>query len=665
MRQTISHRVAVYRLVLTVLLFVFVTGCSTTKPSVPPLTPSKGSSSPLLSQAESAYLAGRFAQSERLSKTLLADTALTVDVRTRALELFAKSAVANGHPNLALEALDQWASVTRLTGQEAQLLPTWRQTWQQAVLDLPDKQQAQQVSRTMADNVAVPWDMRIDAILVLAKSLIQVGKEAEATSRLASFWNQLPDNTLQSTLEESWGATVSLAETPVFQRLATTITQENRVLFPYAVIALEEARRRFADPAQRARAWQSLTYLQANARLASDTLVTRVLQPLQGQYTAPEQKIALCLPLTGQYSAIGWEVMRGATIARKELAQDGITVSISAINTDAEDWTHQLASLPPDYVLTGGPLRAPAFQTARQLGLEDQRRFFTFLPSLDNGIEGARAWRFFPAAEDQINTLVRFTTEHLGITSLGTLAPDDPFGRHMTTLFRKQAGASPNVKLFQAFYKSGDINAWGESVRHFLGAQRGKNAMPPRTPFQAVFLPDGWSSAEILVPYFFFYQEDRLVLLGSSLWGRGLAAKERVSTQNFGLAVFPDPWNPQLESPAARRLAAGMERAGFGAPSFWSALGYDFIRFGLRLGLAKPIEAAELNAQLPDVQHMEFSMAPLTWDAFGMASQHLFLFQPTDQGIIPLDAENFSSRLDRVRRNHSERLRILRSKASN
>ena len=88
--------------------------------------------------------------------------------------------------------------------------------------------------------------------------------------------------------------------------------------------------------------------------------------------------------------------------------------------------------------MVGGPLQARNYAQARSAGAVDQRAFFTFLPSLEQGDEGARAWRFFPSPQDQIDALISFATNDLNIRTYGAFYPTDAYGAH-----DRHAGAEP------------------------------------------------------------------------------------------------------------------------------------------------------------------------------------------------------------------------------
>lgn len=67
------------------------------------------------------------------------------------------------------------------------------------------------------------------------------------------------------------------------------------------------------------------------------------------------------------------------------------------VDTSKPDWNAQLAALPPNCVMVGGPLQAPVFKQLQTSGMLEKRVFFAFMPSLLPGDEGVRAWRFFPS----------------------------------------------------------------------------------------------------------------------------------------------------------------------------------------------------------------------------------------------------------------------------
>jgi hypothetical protein len=86
-------------------------------------------------------------------------------------------------------------------------------------------------------------------------------------------------------------------------------------------------------------------------------------------------------------------------------------------------------------------------------------------------------------------------------------------------------------------------------------------------------------------------------------------------------------------------------------PDFWVALGYDFVRLAHRVGkMSTDGGSKDFTQILNSLHEFSWSMAPLSWDAQGRASQELFVVQPGDKGIRPVLVEEIKTYWDAVRR---------------
>ena len=137
---------------------------------------------------------------------------------------------------------------------------------------------------------------------------------------------------------------------------------------------------------------------------------------LQRATTPPppsEPQIALALPRSGPYAPIAGKIIQGANLAVKELQTNGIKIKLNVINTSAGDWIAKVNALPAANAVIGGPLHGSAYAAARKAGLLEKRAFFAFMPALETGDEGTRAWRFSTSRRDQIDAIVDFSTDTL------------------------------------------------------------------------------------------------------------------------------------------------------------------------------------------------------------------------------------------------------------
>lgn len=342
--------------------------------------------------------------------------------------------------------------------------------------------------------------------------------------------------------------------------------------------------------------------------------------------------LVLALPTSGPYAAIAAKIRRGAQTAQQQLQAAGTPLRLENINTEAPNWLESLAALPPACSVVGGPLRDVAYEQARKSGALGQRAFFAFMPSLKSGDEGALAWRFFPSPQDQINALTAFATDDLGIHSYGAFHPGDAYAERMTGILAQSLGQR-HIPLRQATYKAADPTSWSDAVAPLINAvvAEGRNTPVPQTQFEALFLPDSWKNIDMICQSLLYNGEDRLVLLGTSLWEQSLSGKQVPRAENFALAVFPGAWSAQL-APGALKAPGN---------DFWTALGYDFVNFGTALALESRLTAPQITARAQRAAKTITGMAPLDYDDAGIARQKLYLFQISAAGLKPLDAAQF------------------------
>ena len=591
-------------------------------------------------EAENALRNGNMVLAERIATQIVTRQetlrGLSNDDTARIYRVQALAAAGNGHPFLAMTALDRWLAAA--PGADAS--DEWRETFLVSLGQLPLYDAQSRAAMAMTDP-AKPFPLRSGAALFLAARQWDKGEAAPALANLETFYAHAGDKTNQAHMEHALFAGLQSANSMTLASLDAQVTAENAKTYPYAVVRLEALRRQALHGATLDEAREAAAFLAEDTMLAdpsilgawdAQSLAQASVVPLAGK------KIVLALPLGGQLGGIGKKIALGADEARNEFARSGYTVSVITLDTNSPDWMDRLAALPPDATIVGGPLRLDMFAAANAHGLTRQRAFFTFLPGLGDGREGLDGWRFFPSNEDQLTALFAVTSR-LGITSYAVLMPDnDPYAARMADMFAAHAAAMGGSVVRRAEYPRNDPSKWNKFIGSFLGTHK-KATGKPATPHQAVFLPDSWRNMELIVPNLFYFLETRQVLLGTSLWEQGLAATDKVAAHYYRLAVFPGAWNKTAPSRAAEQLFAAYARAGRGEPDFWAGLGYDFVRFAATLDVPVNWNPEVVNMALARGTDMLWSMAPITWSHAGAASQNLFLFTPREDGFAPADLD--------------------------
>ena len=359
--------------------------------------------------------------------------------------------------------------------------------------------------------------------------------------------------------------------------------------------------------------------------------------------------VVLALPGSGPYSSIAARIAHGAAAARQQLHAEGTQLRLEIIDTEAPDWLGKLSALPEACAVVGGPLRSTRYTQARAMGLTDKRVFFTFLNNLDHGDEGVKAWRFFPSPQDQIDALVNFVTGELNIRSYGAFYPTDSYGPRMVGLL-EQTLAKRNMILQKGTYTPGNSTSWSDAAATLLKpvTNAGSTTPVPQATLEALFLPDSWKHMDMLTSSLMYNGEDRLVLLGTTLWEQGISGRQIANADRYALAVFPSAWSA-LRTPAA--LAAGND--------FWKTLGHDFVRFAVGLALTSRPTGHEVIRRANAAASTLRALAPISWDSSGIAHQKLFLFRVTSSGTVPVDVEAFKQIRANVLQKSSLRLQGL------
>ena len=680
--SSFSLRGVIITLMVMALTVASLTGCGKKVIITPQATPSSGASQ-LHQQARVAYDRGDYTAASALYDRILQKPNLSATEKRSAWRYFALSTIKSGRAFLGLQALDRWEQ-----SQPGVIESTeWQDAWVLAVKQLPQDKALELLESTYR-NTSKPWGMRANAALLLAGIEWKKGNTGAALTSLEDLYAKAPNTKYKAALERRLFSELNGIDAQQLATLSGHLTPENEITYPYSLILLEKARRAAGDQQNWPSAWAAIERLRTLGKLADPTIIDSVLAPLQKEFGEPTQGIALALPLTGPYGSIGWKILRGAGIAHWQLTNSGYNFALKVINTESPTWEQELAALPEGFTIVGGPLRKDIFRKIYDRDLTEKHAFFCFLSSLPAGTEGEDAWRFFSSPKDQIQTLLNFTQFDLGINNYAALYPNESYGKHMTQLFVDLAQQQTGNPVLTASYTPKQPQGWSKDVKNLLIKSDRENKelqavngngenplyakmnsgqyedMPYQPAFKAVFLPDSWKNMESIIPHFFFHQEDRAVFLGPTLWEQGLSAGKKLESRYYKLAVFPGIWNPFTPTNASKQLVQAMDDAGLGKPDAWVGLGYDFIRLTAGMGsMSSDWDDDSVNESLASAQNMDWSIAPMTWDADGKASENLFLFRPSRNGFVPVNPESFANRVNTVRVRHDERIQMMMDEA--
>ncbi len=459
-----------------------------------------------------------------------------------------------------------------------------------------------------------------------------------AMNTLALLYGLTTEDAARASLES---LALARAETmPAAERDRMLAGNEARFVFPWALVAWARARTQLAEDPSRFEAVRPTL----EAILERSSLVTK--RVLHDQFLAMAQQggrisakdIIFFLPQSGPHAAVSRRILLGAQIAAKELETAGTRLTVRTIDAAASGALGELSALPAGSIVAG-PLRKEDWDRVTSAALHRQLAFLTFLPSLPE--EGRDGWRVLASLKDQTQALSQ-AMERFGASSAAILSPQDRFGMTMAPLFSQALEATGRRVTRTASYDPNQPATLGKIVAELLGATA-KDKAYPLPPFEAVFLPDSLLKAQQAVAFFHYYNAGHLLLLGPQLWGHAADAPEWEAS-SFRLAVFASALDPT--SFQAQQLAAAAASAG-GKLDSWVALGYDTTRLFLLLPPFTGDATAFSTALGQASRTLNWTMAPIYWDASGHAHQELIPMQLTAEGLKRPDWEALRQLRDR------------------
>lgn len=669
---------------VAVLLLLTVSACAPKTITIPPqATQEKPVQAPvalpdqsLTGQAERAWTSNNMAEAERLYGILSRSPETAPDQLKVVLERYVQAALVNRHAQSALDGLDQLRRVDPNSVSHG----VWQRQLGQALLLLPPSEALRRAAGA-AGEASMPATLRgqAAAVALLTASAAEKVPWMEALNRLyqntTPAERQLMERGLYTLLPGVAGADLAA--------LVDYSLPDTDQVYPWSVFLLEQARREgrkqgaaptaagvpaverlgkdsiFADTALRGEVMGGTFTAGLTASGASTlTSATTPAGAAQSGSDVPMSSgcVVLALPTSGNFAAVGSRVALGAETAKHELAGRGIKAEVVVLNTEDPGWLTQLAALPPQCVVVGGPLTMPAYSAAKAAGALQQKAFFTFTSSLEGDDEGKVAWRFFSSPEDQVSAMLRMAGA-VGVDTFGVLYPEEPYGHRMVELFKQGAGSRV---VNSAGYSPSDPQSWNGVTKSLVGGGMRGEVPVSSARFQGLFMPDSWDKSASLIPFLFFHGEDRLLLMGTALWEQGIT-RTRLDPSNLTLVIFPGGWNSISPTASASTLISSAQAAGQTADS-WMGLGYDFVRFALAMNLTAMPASAEVNTRIQSAARMGFSIAPLSWTPDGRARQHMFVFSPTADGssVELVHPDTLKQKLEQVRARYERRLNTLK-----
>lgn len=330
--------------------------------------------------------------------------------------------------------------------------------------------------------------------------------------------------------------------------------------------------------------------------------------------------IGCLLPLTGKYERFGTSVLDAMLLgagAFQGPEQEGSSIRLLIRDTqgDPEVGVQRLRELAEDPSVVGivGPLRASvAFRCA-----EEAQRLEIPMIALTQREEVARVGDYVfqngLTIRQQVDTLVEYVMEEMGLSSFAVLYPKDAYGTLSRDLLESRVREMGGEVVSVVPYEEGETD-FQDEIRllvgpEFLreverrerereearlfeeemepGLQDGQIATeegalsgeeeveeePLVPPFQVLFIPDHYRKVALIAPHLAYYEVNEITLLGTNAWNSSQLVE--LAGEYVRDAIFADGFFPESDMPNVREFVENYQRAFQIVPRVLEAQGYD------------------------------------------------------------------------------------------
>ena len=366
--------------------------------------------------------------------------------------------------------------------------------------------------------------------------------------------------------------------------------------------------------------------------------------------------IGCLLPLTGPYEAFGNRALKSIQFALDQFNaqsnQPEFEIIVKDTRSDPETAIKAIRQFDENRVsLIIGPIT-----TSEHAAQEAQIRGIPIITlTQKSGIPevGDYVFRIFLTPQMQIDTLVPYVVNQLGIRRFAVLYPEELYGNTFLKLFRdrvldygatlvavesykpEQTDFASQIKKFSKTCERDQNNAPGSRTHRATRKIRYKK-YEAVVDFDAIFIPDAADKIALIAPQLAFYDIDSVLLLGTNLWHSDkLIHSARDYVQE---AIMADVFYAEDSKKNVREFITAFEELHGQSPGFIEALAYDTAMINFHT-LSNPAirSRKDLKDALKNLRDFEGVTGFTSFKENGDAVKKLYLLQIEDNQFVQLN----------------------------
>jgi ABC-type branched-subunit amino acid transport system substrate-binding protein len=337
------------------------------------------------------------------------------------------------------------------------------------------------------------------------------------------------------------------------------------------------------------------------------------------------------LPLSGPYRAFGKRALRGIELA---LGYSRFQIIVKDTGSDPKQAIGAVRYLDEKQVaLIIGPI-----VTSEAAAQESQKRgipIITLTQKADVSAIGNYVFRNFLTPEMQIETIVPFVIEKLGIMRFAVLYPDENYGHAFMKVFRdKILDYGAEITGIESYHPNQTDFALPISklakfdLKDKRSNSRSRNHKANKTlvDFDAVFIPDSSEKAGMIASQLAFYDIDRVMLLGTNLWHSDNLIKE--AGKYVQQALITDGFYRDTSKATVNDFIMAFKEQYGNFPGIIEAFAYETALIAIKASGKPTIRSRqELKNELKNVHNFSGVTGLTSFNENGDAEKKLYLLQ--------------------------------------
>lgn len=339
--------------------------------------------------------------------------------------------------------------------------------------------------------------------------------------------------------------------------------------------------------------------------------------------------IGCILPLSGKLAPYGERVLRGIKLAENLFQQNPGETSLRLIVKDSKGDPETGMQAVADLVEEGamvilGPLgRLEAMAVAKK-AQESGIPIITLTQREGITEVGDFVFRDFLRPDLQIEALVDYAINSLGLMGYAILYPDNSYGNMYKDLFVNAVKKTGGTIVGMEHY-SDDLTDFQEIIRRL-----------DATFCEAVFIPDTYEKIALIAPQFVYCDVQDVRILGTNLWNNQKLVD--IANEHLQGALFVDSFFKNSPSPIIQRFVENFYLTFWEEPQFLEAQGYDAMQILLHIIKGHtPKSRSELKDALHNIKDFPGVTGTTSFTKTGDVEKQLFVLGIQGKRIIQLN----------------------------